>query len=60
MHWVSKDIPIYLIMDNAGGHGTVKAIGQYARILKEKYNIIVKHQIPHSPETNLPDLGTWV
>ena len=60
MHWVSKDIPIYLVMDNAGGHGTVKAIGKYVRILKDKYNVIVKHQIPHSPETNLLDLGTWM
>ena len=60
MHWVSKDIPIYLVMDNAGGHGTVEAIKQYVSILKNKYNIIVKHQIPHSPETNLLDLGTWM
>ena len=60
MHWVSKDILIYLVMDNAGGHGTVKEIGKYVRILKDKYNIIVNHQIPHSPEANLLDLGTWM
>ena len=27
--------------------------------LKEDYNIILKHQVPNSPETNLLDLGVW-
>ena len=26
---------------------------------KEKYNIILLHQVPNSPETNLLDLGVW-
>ena len=28
MPWVPQDETIYLVMDNAGGHGTEEAIGQ--------------------------------
>ncbi len=28
MPWVPQDKTIYLVMDNAGGHGTEEAIGQ--------------------------------
>ena len=52
-------MPIYLIMDNAGGYGTKECIESYVKLLKDKYNIIIKHQIPRSPETNVLDLGIW-
>ena len=59
-HWVPRDVPIYLYMDNAGGHGTDDIKKEYVSILKRSYNIIVEWQIANSPETNLLDLGCWV
>ena len=35
-HWVDKKVPIYLFMDNAGGHGTTDTKQQYENILKTK------------------------
>jgi len=58
-HWVPPTEEIFLVMDNAGGHGTEEAIQEYTRILKEKYNIKIIHQCPRSPETNVLDLGIW-
>ena len=55
--WVPKDESIYLIMDNAGGHGTKDAIEKYVQLLKDEYNVIIQHQTPRSPEFNLCDLG---
>ena len=52
-------ISIYLMIDNAGGHGTNKAKKEYEKLLREKYNVILVFQIPNSPETNLLDLGVW-
>ena len=46
-------------MDNAGGHGTKDCIDEYIKLLKDKFNIIIKHQVPQSPEMNLLDLGIW-
>ena len=46
-------------MDNAGGHGTKSVIEQYTKMLKDKYNIMIIHQVPRSPYTNLLDLGVW-
>ena len=46
-------------MDNAGGHGTVEAIDEYVKELKQKWNIEVIQQIPRSPYTNALDLGVW-
>jgi hypothetical protein len=57
--WVPEDVPIYLFMDNAGGHGTDQVKNEYVRILKSKFNIIVEWQVANSPETNLLDLGFW-
>ena len=57
--WISDDEIIYLVMDNAGGHGTVEAIETYTKHLMDKYNIQIVHQVPRSPETNLLDLGIW-
>jgi hypothetical protein len=39
MNWVPENKIIILIMDSAGGHGTVEAIEQYTRHLLENYRI---------------------
>jgi hypothetical protein len=52
--WVPLETPLYLIMDNAGGHGTNDAIANYA------HNVEIIHQIPHGPELNILDLGMWM
>ena len=57
--WVSMSQVLYLIMDNAGGHGTDDAITQYTTNMKETYNIEIIHQVPRSPFTNVLDLGVW-
>ena len=56
-HWVPMERDIILVIDNAGGHGTDDAIQQYTALLKNEYNVVLKHQVPNSPETNLLDLG---
>ena len=60
MHWTPKETPIYLVMDNAGGHGTKDAIQEHADELKEEHNIVILWQILCLPATNLLDLGIWV
>ena len=52
--------PIYLFMDNAGGHGTKEVKEQYVEKLRKEYNVIIEWQVPHSPETNMLDLGVWM
>ena len=52
--------PIYLFMDNAGGHGKKKVKLEYEAKLKKQYHVHVVWQIPHSPETNMLDLGVWM
>jgi hypothetical protein len=32
--WVPPAQEIYLVMDNAGGHGTEKAVDEYTKVLK--------------------------
>lgn len=59
-HWVPDDEIIYLIMDNAGGHGTIEAVEQYTLQLLLEFNIVIIQQIPRSPETNVLDLGIWM
>jgi hypothetical protein len=59
MPWVPFDKPIYLIMDNAGGHGMEAAIERYTSDLLVQYNVEIVHQAPRSPETNVLDLGLW-
>jgi hypothetical protein len=59
MHWVDSKDPIYLFIDNAGGHGTDEAKGEYESRLLKKYRIIIVWQVPNSPKTNLLDLGFW-
>ena len=58
-HWLKKEEEAYLVMDQAGGHGTNKAIKEYTRFLKDEYNITIIHQVPRSPYTNVLDLGVW-
>ena len=57
--FLSKSQPIFLFMDNAGGHGKQDIKEQYVKLLKDEYNIEVEWQVPNSPETNMLDLGTW-
>ena len=59
-HYLDSFVPIYLFMDNAGGHGTKAAKQEYTEILKQEFNIIVEWQPPSSPELNLLDLGIWM
>ena len=58
-HWIPPVDCCYLVMDNAGGHGSDDAIEKYVRMLKEKYNIKTIFQVPRSPYTNVLDLGVW-
>ena len=58
-HWLKKDEVAYLVMDQAGGHGSNDAIDEYRRTLKEKYNVEIILQVPRSPYTNVLDLGVW-
>ena len=57
--WVPSEEKCYIVMDNAGGHGTDNAITTYTNLLRDKYNIEIIHQVPRSPYCNLLDLGVW-
>ena len=59
-HWIPITQKCYLVMDNAGGHGTNVAIQSYSKTLLEEYNIEIIFQIPRSPYTNVLDLGVWM
>ena len=59
-HCVPDSIPIFLYLDNAGGHGTREIVDAYIRMLKDEYNVICIHQRPCSPEMNMLDLGVWM
>ena len=59
-HWIPMDQPCYLVMDNAGGHGTKNAIEEYTNNLLTEFNIKVIFQVPRSPYTNVLDLGVWM
>ena len=39
LYWAKMSTPIYLVMDNAGGHGTDMCVSNYTTILKEAFNI---------------------
>ena len=54
--WVPNETPLYLVMDNAGGHGTKDCITEYTAIMQAQ-NIKIIWQVPRSPETNMLDLG---
>ena len=59
-HWIPDTQVIYLVMDNAGGHGTDKCVDEYTKNLREKHNIQIVQQVARSPETNVLDLGIWM
>jgi hypothetical protein len=58
-YWVPCPRKCYLVMDNAGGHGTEEAIKKCTDILKTEFDIEIIHQVPRSPKTNVLDLGIW-
>ena len=58
--WVPKSKPIFLYLDNAGGHGKQDVVAEYVSLLKREYNVICVHQRPHSPATNMLNLGVWM
>ena len=58
--FLASDHPVYLFMDNAGGHGKTEVKSEYERILKEEFNVHIEWQVPNSPETNMLDLGVWM
>ena len=51
--------PIYLNMDNAGGHGTIIKKASYCAAMLFIYNIIIVFQPPNSLDTNALDVGFW-
>mmetsp|Transcript_13741 Transcript_13741/g.21446 ORF Transcript_13741/g.21446 Transcript_13741/m.21446 type:complete len:156 (+) Transcript_13741:755-1222(+) len=57
--WVVVTDPIYLMMDNAGGHSTNDAKTIYKEALKV-FNINIIWQVLRCPETNLLDLCIWM
>ena len=41
-YWLDRrTTPIYIIINNTGGQGTTYAKGEYIKLLKEKYNVII-------------------
>ena len=50
----------FLYLDKAGGHGSKEVIDKYVDDLREIWNVICVHQRPHSPATNMLDLGVWM
>ena len=47
-HWVPLTTTLYLVIDNAGGHGKKECIAAYTELLKNGYNITIIHQEPFS------------
>ena len=58
--WIAFAIPIFLYLDNAGGHGTQDAVDKYVKDLKKYFNVICVHQRPRTPASNMLDLGAWM
>ena len=59
-NWMKPSETCYLVMDNAGGHGSKEAIVWYKQLLLTKYNVELIFQVPRSPYTNVLDLGVWM
>jgi len=57
---VPPDTIIYLQFDNAGGHGSDKAIEEYKAMMMELFKIECVFQSPQSPDFNALDLGVWM
>ena len=60
IHWVDAEEPIYLLMDNAGRHGSNVTKKEYVALLKDKYNVLVEWQVANSPKLNMLDRGAWM
>ena len=50
---------IYLIIDNAGGHGSEENWTQMIKEMREKHRIALTRQPPNSPDLNWCDRGGW-
>ena len=59
-YWLAEDQKCYLVMDNAGGHGTAEAIDYYKSELFTRFNVELIFQVPRSPFTDVLDLGIWM
>jgi hypothetical protein len=59
-HWIPPQDRVYLVMDNAGGHGTREAREECTRWLLEEFNVEIIQQSARSPEVNALDLGIWM
>ena len=57
--WVDISERMYIVMDNAGGHGSKEAIEDYRSMLLNRFNIQIIFQTPCSLFLNLLDLGVW-
>ena len=44
---------VYLVMDNAGGHGMEDAIDEYTRTLLDEHNVEIIRQLDHQRQTHL-------
>jgi hypothetical protein len=53
MPWIALEETMYLVMDNAGGHGTVAAVEEYTEALRQDYNVEIIFQAARSPEVNV-------
>ena len=58
-NFVDKKYPIYLVLDNTGGHGTECAKEEYEKRLRDNYKVCIIWQILNYPNTNKLDLGAW-
>jgi hypothetical protein len=59
-HWIPRNEIVYLVMDNAGGHGMNDATTCYTQLLWDEFRVKLIWQVPRSPETNMLDLSIWM
>ena len=59
-HLVPHDIPIFMYLDNAGGHGINSVVVSYVKAMLDEWNVICIHHRSRLPYTNLLDLGVWM
>ena len=52
-HWVPTDHPIFLFLDNAGGHGMKDVVDTYIKGLEDDFNVICIKQRSHLPGSTL-------
>ena len=48
-HWVHRNVILYIVLDNSGGHRPDLHVAQYTAILRNDFNIMLIHQVPCSP-----------